>query len=141
MSGSSRGSAITIRVVTWLGFGVVLGLLPLLVDAVKVAMSPTGFDLTKVLGGGGLFIAGAVLAGGAIGELISAGISHDFSGARLASKIMAVVLCVAVVLALVVNTVGYSIGSDASTIRHLSILFFISSVIPSGLILAMVTTE
>ncbi len=67
----SRRGPIAIRMTLWLGFGVVFGLAPVIVNTVKSWMSPAGLNLTEVLGHGELFITGAVVAGSAIGELVA----------------------------------------------------------------------
>jgi hypothetical protein len=59
------------RLVAWFVFGVVFSLLPLIFVAIKGAMDPHGTSLVQVLGGGEMFIAGAVTAAGSVGELFS----------------------------------------------------------------------
>jgi hypothetical protein len=96
------------------------------------------FSLTELLGSGELFIAGAVIAGGAIGELIAAGISRDYSGTPTIFKVLAVLIGCFNLLALIANSIGYTVHSDPPTIAATSIAFFLAAIFPGGVTMAMV---
>jgi hypothetical protein len=136
----SRRAAVAIRLVLWLAFSVVFGSAPLMVDAIKSGMSPHGLDFDNVLGHGGLFILGAVIAGGSIGELIAAFLARDFSGKSTKFKLVAIVAGVATLLAVVANTAGYTIDAVPRTVRDASEWFFVITLLPTGAIIWMVTT-
>lgn len=68
----SRSMLATKRLIVWLLFGAVFGLMPLFAVALKEVFSSGGFHITNVLKNGDLFIVSAVLAAGAIGELLAA---------------------------------------------------------------------
>jgi hypothetical protein len=68
----SRRKAATKRVVVWFLFGAFFGLWPLFAVMIKEAFSPTGFNIDQLLNNGDLFTISAVLAAGALGELIAA---------------------------------------------------------------------
>lgn len=59
------------RLGVWLLFGMIFSLLPLIAVAIKGMLAPGGASLEQVLGGGEMFIVGAVISAGAVGELFS----------------------------------------------------------------------
>jgi len=138
----SRRADIAIRLMLWLAFSVVFGCVPLLVDGVKSGMSAKGFDLDDVLGHGhgGLFVVGAVIAGGSIGELIAAFVTRNLSGKRTSFKIFAILAGLATLLMLVANTAGYMTDAEARAVRDASEWFFAITLLPTGAIIWMVTT-
>jgi hypothetical protein len=111
------------------------------VDAIKSGMSPDGLNLDAVFGHGhgGLFVLGAVIAGGAFGELIAAWLARDFSGKRTSFKVFAIIAGVATLLMLVANTAGYMIDAIPRTVRDTSELFLFITLLPTGAIIGMVT--
>jgi hypothetical protein len=137
---TSRRSTIAVRLSVWAGFGVIFGLLPLIVAALKTGMSHDGFRLTAILGHGELFIAGAVIAGGAIGELVAAAFARDYSGTATAFKVVAILIGCWTALALVANAIAYMVDADPQTIRDTSLWLFPVAVVPSGVTIAMVAT-
>ncbi len=122
----SRRAAILIRLALWLAFSVAFGSAPLIVDGVKSGMSPHGLDFDDVLGHGhgGLFILGAVIAGGSIGELIAAFLARDFSGKSTPFKLVAILAGVVTLLMVVANTAGYMTDAVPRTVRDASEWFF-----------------
>lgn len=134
----SRRSAIAVRLSVWTGFGVVFGLLPLIVGAIRTGMSREGFQLTAVLGHGELFIASAVIAGGAIGELVAAAFARDYSETATVFKVLAILIGCWTALALVANSIAYMVDADPQTIRDASLWLFPVAVFPSGVTIAMV---
>lgn len=137
----SRRGAIALRLTLWATFGVLFGLGPVIVNSIKSGMSAGGLNLTEVLGHGELFIVGAVIAGGAIGELIAAFIDHDFSGKPTPFKFFAIIACFGTVLSLLANTAGYMVAADPGAVRELSQWFFLATLLPSGAIIGMVATS
>jgi hypothetical protein len=137
---ASRRDAIALRLTFWLAFGVVLGLAPMLVNSVRSAMSANGLNLTEVLGQGELFIGGAVIAGGAFGELLAAGLTKDFSTKGTTFKVFAILAGCGAMLLLLANTAGYMVNADPLVVRNFSQWFFIATLIPSGAIIGMVAT-
>ncbi|WP_396910910.1 hypothetical protein [Mycolicibacterium sp.] len=135
---SSRRGAIAIRMTLWLGFGVIFGLAPVIVNSLRSGMSAEGLNLTHVLGNGELFIVGAVIAGSAIGELVAAFVEQDFSSKPTTFKVFAIVAGVGTLLLLLANTAGYMVESDPQTVRDASVGFFITTLFPTGAIIGMV---
>jgi len=79
----SRRTVAIKRLIVWLLFGAVFGLMPLFAVSLKEVFSPDGFHINNVLKNGDLFIVSAVLAAGAIGELLAAttrGLSSSVTG-------------------------------------------------------------
>ncbi|GAA2427176.1 hypothetical protein [Mycolicibacterium llatzerense] len=136
-STTSRRGIVVVRLTFWVTFGVIVGLLPIIIVSIQTGMSHE-FSIVDVLGKGELFVAGAVIAGGAIGELISAGISRDYSGTQTGFKVLAVFIGFFNLLALLANSIGYTVHSDPSTITGTSIAFFLAAIVPSGVTMAMV---
>lgn len=123
-----RREAVTTRLVVWLLFGVVLGLLPLIASVIRGVMSKDAFSFTEVLGGGELFIVSAVIAAGAMGEL--------FAGAfRDSPRLLTILAGFWTLLAFTANTMAYMAVSSAphSTVMNLSLAFFPFTLIASGL--------
>lgn len=68
----SRRPTIFTRLLLWLIFGVLIGVLPLLADGIKDTFGADGFSFDSLLSQGELFIISSVIAAGAIGELFVA---------------------------------------------------------------------
>jgi hypothetical protein len=134
----SRWPAIIVRTVAWVAFVVLFGLLPLLVAMVRAAMSPHGLDLTEVLGRGELFLVSAVIGGTAIGALVTEILMRDYSRHPTAFKVFAILFGCTALIALVANTIGYMVDAEPETIRTTSEWLFLVTVVPSGIITAMV---
>jgi hypothetical protein len=81
----SRRSIATKRILVWLLFAGIFGLMPIFAVAIKEALSPGGFHIIGAIRNGDVFIVSAVLAAGALGELIAAASKGmNFFGAILA---------------------------------------------------------
>jgi len=115
------------RIVVWLLFSAIFGLLPLFAVMMKEIMSPAGFHITSVLASGDLFIVSAVISAGALGELIAAGTKE----AELV-VIIAGFFCLA---AFAGNTLAFVFAGNAkpSEIVAISLWFFPATLIASGL--------
>lgn len=125
---TSRRKTLITRLSVWLLFGVILGLLPLIASVIKGAMSTGGLSFTEVLGGGELFIVGAVIAAGAMGEL--------FAGAfKEGPSLLTILAGFWTLLAFAANTMAYMAVSTApqTTVVHLSLGFFPFTLLASGL--------
>jgi hypothetical protein len=118
---------VTVRLVVWMLFGVVFGLLPLAAAGLRDAMSQRGFHLAKILEGGELFVVAAALAAGAGGELIGAA----YRGERSLTVILAGFACTAMLTA---NVMGYMLvaGSVPHIVVTLSLWAFVITLIASG---------
>lgn len=121
-----------IRLAVWLLFGVVLGLLPLIANGIKGVMSNQGFSLTEVLGGGELFIVSAVIAAGAIGELLVGTV-------RRRPPLLTVLAGFCTLAAFAANTMAYMAVSTAphSIVTNLSLGFFPFTLLASGFSIGM----
>lgn len=122
----------------WTTFGVVFGLGPVIANSVKSGMSTQGLNLTQVLGHGELFIVGAVIAGGAVGELVAAFLAQDFSAKPTGFKVSAILAGFGALLGVFANTAGYMVDSDPLTVRDASEWFFVLTLVPCGAIIGMV---
>lgn len=81
----SRRELATKRILVWLLFAAIFGLMPVFAVAIKEALSPDGFHIAGAVRNGDVFIVSAVLAAGALGELIAAASKGmNFWGAILA---------------------------------------------------------
>lgn len=101
-------------------------------------MSAEGLNLTEVLGRGELFIVSAVIAGSAIGELVTAMFMRDYSRHPTPFKVIGIAFGCTTLIALAANTVAYMVNATPETIRDTSLWLFLITVIPSGAIIAMV---
>ncbi|ODR17171.1 hypothetical protein BHQ23_27370 [Mycobacterium gordonae] len=124
----------------WATFGVVFGLGPVIANSIKSGMSAHGLDLTEVLGRGELFIVGAVIAGGALGELVAAFLAQDFSTKATGFKLAAILAGFGAVLGLFANTAGYMTQADPHTVRDASEWFFLLTLVPCGAIIGLVAS-
>ena len=68
----SRRNVAVKRIVVWLLFAAIFGLVPVFAIAIKEALSPHAFQIAAAVKNGDVFIVCAVLAAGALGELIAA---------------------------------------------------------------------
>jgi hypothetical protein len=101
-------------------------------------MSPHGLDLTEVLGRGELFLVSAVIGGTAVGALVTEFLMRDYSRHPTAFKVFAILFGCMTLIALAANTVGYMVDAEPETIRTTSEWLFLVTVVPSGIITAMV---
>lgn len=67
-----RRNVATKRILVWLLFAAIFGLMPVFAVAIKEALSPDGFHIAGAVRNGDVFIVAAVLAAGVLGELIAA---------------------------------------------------------------------
>jgi hypothetical protein len=140
-TGLSRNALIAIRVSAWLFFGVIFGLLPLIIKLIGMALGDHG--LSEFLDRGELFIIGGVIAAGAIGELF-ASYFKGYPGARaiffnLTLGFLAVIACVA-------NTIAYmqvaklpveQLSLQSAAISTLTFWFLLGSIFTSGISVGM----
>jgi len=131
---------VAIRLSVWLTFGVVFGLLPLLISLAKEGMSPDGLHLADVLGHGELMIVGAVIAAGALGEFVADAVIYGFADTSPLSRLGAAWLWFFTALALVASTVAYMIPADPTTVTHVSLWLFPVALVPSGVTIAVVAS-
>jgi hypothetical protein len=124
------------RLAVWALFGMIFGLLPLIAVAIKGVMSPGGTSLDEILGGGEMFIVGAVTAAGAVGELFSALRTRRST----AGKQLAAGFCF---LCSVCNSMAYlSVHADnPHTVAVASYISFGVTYLASGVCVAMAAGE
>jgi hypothetical protein len=121
---------IVVRVVVWVLFGVVFGLLPLIISIIKDAASAEGLHLSSVLGKGELLMIGAVIAAGSLGELLATWLrASDGMG----TKVLRILTGFTVLAAFTGNTILYVYAGSLSpsAIANLSLIFFSVTVIGS----------
>jgi len=135
---ASRREARSVKLTVWLGFGVVFGLLPLVLSGLRAGMTASGFDLLTALGGGELFIVDAVLAAGVIGEVVGAAVVGVFSDVGTMSKVLVIFVGVLVLLVFAANTVGYMVDSTEQSVMHVSLWLFVLTVVPCGIAIGLV---
>lgn len=122
----SRRKIAAKRILVWLLFGAVFGLMPLFAVMIKELLSPEGLRFSTVLNGGDLFIVSAVLSAGALGELLaSTGEKSDFI------VIISGFFCLACFAG---NTLAFVFASNARTseIVILSLWFFPATLLASA---------
>jgi hypothetical protein len=131
VSVKSRREIVKKRIVVWLLFGAIFGLMPLFALALKEVLSPAGFSIDSILKNGDLFIISAVLSAGALGELLAAG---SLSGGL--AVILSGFFCLACFAG---NTIAYVTagGATASQIAVVSIWFFPPTLIVSAICVGM----
>ncbi|WP_141120374.1 hypothetical protein [Mycobacterium malmoense] len=134
----SRKASIAIKLSVWTVFVVIIGLLPILVDMIRSGMSPHGLDFAQVLGRGELYLVGAVIAAGSIGELVETVVVKDLSVFPTWLKVVGIFICGFTVVALAANTIAYMADASPKTIQSASPWFFLATVIPSGMTIGMV---
>ncbi|NDU75677.1 hypothetical protein GWI34_24070 [Actinomadura sp. DSM 109109] len=64
------GNVMLERLNLWFWFGLVFGILPVIIDFIRAAMSTKGVTLDGILGNGEVLISGAAISGAATGELL-----------------------------------------------------------------------
>jgi len=117
----------TVRLTVWVLFGVIIALLPLIAVGIKDAMSAEGFHLCNVLVDGELFVVSAVLAAGALGELLGAayrtglGLVVVFAGFGCFATFAGNMMCYMVVA-----------DSLPGAVVEVSVWLFALTLIPSG---------
>lgn len=104
-TGSRRPMVIT-RLLLWLIFGVVIGLLPLFADGIKETLSAGGFSFSHTLSQGELFVVSAVIAAGAIGELFVANLPKRESNYKIAGGGFCFLLCMGNAFAYAYSTIS-----------------------------------
>jgi hypothetical protein len=124
----SRRKVMIERVLVWLLFGAIFGLMPLFAVGIKEAFSKTGFNMDQLLQNGDLFIVSAVLSAGAIGELIAA-------AARGANFYLAVITGFFCLAAFAGDTIAYLVAASAtpSEVATASLWFFPLTLLSGGL--------
>lgn len=105
---SQRRPLVITRLLLWLIFGVALGGLPLMAEGVKEAFSAGGFSFTHLLDQGELFIISAVIAAGAMGELLVARIPDRERNFGILAGGSCFLLCVG-------NTIAYTTATVTVT--------------------------
>ena len=130
------------RVSVWLFFGVVLTLLPLILDWLRRLDSDRPHGLVAICANGELLLISAVIAGGAIGELVLTNIDRRW----LSFKIWGVGSTI-VMLAVeagwysdVASRVGTTTAAKASTVAYGSMIAFVLTVVASGACLYISST-
>lgn len=115
------------RLIVWLLFGAVFGLMPLFAVSLKEVFSSGGFHINNVLKNGDLFIVSAVLAAGAIGELLAA-------TTRGLSSFVAVIAGFFCLATFAGDTIAYVVvgSASASEIATASYWFFPITLVASG---------
>lgn len=116
------------RVLVWLLFGAIFGLMPLFAVTLKEVFSPTGFKIDELLKNGDLFIVSAVLAAGAIGELLAA-------ASRGMSFYLAVISGFFCLITFAGDTIAYVVAGSAppAEVTTASLWFFPVTLLASGL--------
>ena len=117
------------RVVVWLLFGAIFGLMPLFAVTLKESFSPDGFSMEELLKNGDLFIVSAVLAAGALGELLAAA---SRGAMNFYFAIFSGFSCLATFAG---DTIAYVVASTASPaeVATASLWFFPLTLLASGL--------
>lgn len=125
----SRHRSATKRVLVWLLFGAVFGLMPLFAVSLKEAFTPAGFNIDTLLKSGDLFIVSAVLSAGALGELIAAA---SKGGMSFYFVVFSGFFCLA---AFAGDTIAYVVASNAtpSEVAIASLWCFPLTLLASGL--------
>lgn len=128
----SRRALVSKRLIVWVLFGAFFGLMPLFAVGLKEVFSPSGFHIDNVLKNGDLFIVSAVLAAGALGELLAA-------ASRGLSFFAAVVAGFFCLVTFAGDTIAYLVAGSASTseIVIASLWFFPITLLASGLCVGM----
>ncbi|MEV6448600.1 hypothetical protein [Amycolatopsis sp. NPDC051716] len=118
-----------VRVVVWVLFGVIFGLLPVIIAAFRDSVSPEGLNLDKMLGSGELLIVGAVIAAGATGELFASSRRRSTDG--IVANLMWIFAGFAVIAAFAADTILYliAVGPSHSAMTSLSLIFFSATVV------------
>jgi hypothetical protein len=124
----SRQRIMVKRILVWLLFGAIFGLMPLFAVGIKEAFSKNGFNIDQLLQGGDLFIVAAVLAAGALGELLAAA----SKGMNFYAAIIAGFFCLA---AFAGDTIAFLVAGSApaSEVATASLWFFPLTLLTSGL--------
>jgi hypothetical protein len=106
------------RLTLWITFGVIFGLLPIVMNAFKGGTcGQADFNFTDILGKGDLFVIAAVVAGGCIGELLGAFFARDYSRKGAVFKVMVGLATFGTILAVLANIIGYFVTKDPLTVR------------------------
>lgn len=137
---ASRRKVLIIRLSVWLSFGVIVGSLPLIASMIRDAMSRGGLSLTEVLKGGDLFVISAVVAAGALGELLAVAFAGGFGETP---RVLPVLAGCWTFLAFVGNTIAYTAVSVSSpaTVVNWSLVFFPLTILASGLSVGTVASQ
>ena len=124
----SRRKVASKRLVVWLLFGAIFGLMPLFAVSIQEAFSKSGFDIDQLLKHGDLFIASAVLSAGAIGELLAA-------ASRGMSFYLAVIAGFFCLAAFAGDTIAFVVAGSAppAEVATASLWFFPLTLLASGL--------
>lgn len=124
----SRRKTTAKRVLVWLLFGAVFGLMPLFAVTIKEEFSPVGFNLDELLKNGDLFIVSAVLAAGAIGELLAA-------ASRGMSFFLSIISGFFCLMTFAGDTIAYVVAGSGSPaeVATASLWFFPVTLLASGL--------
>jgi hypothetical protein len=91
------------RLLLWLIFGVIIGCLPIIGNLLKLVFSAGGLTMNALLAQGDLFLIAAILAAGAIGEIVFAPLSDNERNYGIAAIGFSLVLCLG-------NTAAYAGG-------------------------------
>lgn len=109
-------------------FGVILGILPLIVRLVEGFMSANGLSVVAVLGDGELFISSAAISGGALGDLLYAIRPRDRPAVRLLLGFFAMATTLLTSLAYLVARSG----SPPDKIVNSSLILFFATLVSAG---------
>jgi hypothetical protein len=127
---------VTVRMVVWVLFGVICALLPFAAVSLKNVLSATPTTLDELLVGGELYVVSAVLAGGALGELIGAAYRRE----RSLVVVLAGFGCFATFAG---NVMGYMVvgTSNPEMIVSVSEWLFLLTLIASGVSIGRAAAE
>jgi hypothetical protein len=125
---------ISTKLSLWLTFGVIIGLLPLIITGFVHLMS-SDFTWKAILASGEIFIALSVISASALGDLVTASFPEEKFRVRRIFASCACLLC------FVCNAVAYLYTQvkqvDAGSVESTSISLFIATVITSGVCVGM----
>ncbi|MER6507299.1 MULTISPECIES: hypothetical protein [unclassified Nonomuraea] len=123
----ARARQIIGRLTLWVVFGVIFGLLPIWIDALRGVMSPQRFSWMSILAKGELFIASSALAAAAVGELVFAPFGHEW-------QIMRAMMVGSSLLCCIGNAVAYTQVAMAGpgTVANVSLTLFVLTLAASA---------
>jgi hypothetical protein len=96
------------RLLLWLIFGVIIGCLPIFGNLLKLVFSAGGLTMNALLAQGDLFLIGAILSAGAIGEIAFAPLSSRERNYGIAAIGFSLLLCLG-------NTASYAFTAITAT--------------------------
>lgn len=129
---SARRQVIIERLTFWLLFGVILGLLPMVIGAVAGVMSKNGVDFQTLFAKGDVLVSSAAISGGATGEILFAKVPERHRLFKGTLGFFSIMFCLC-------NAIAYTqIGaSSPGTITAISLIFFVSTLMVSAVCVGM----